>query len=279
MGKMGASDICVVRMQGARSGKWRDVPLMYVPNGDGVILVASLGGAPKNPVWYYNLVAHPDIEVQVKQNTLKLRARLASARKRPQCGRVVSLRIRRTRRIRSAPRATFRSSFANQDEQRRAEMKSAPVNRGVAALMLSLCMLMQSCVPPTRTAPNRHRRRHSEAQAAWQAASAAMIHGPSTIELRDQAQLAVAVRLRFRTAAAGSGADAVDGQSTGDDFIGLVFPESAIANVVRQHPVRRLGLRERRRCEELECRRAAAKPQRRHRSRQRRTRTRWEFLR
>ncbi len=78
MGKMGASDICVVRMQGARSGKWRDVPLMYVPNGDGVILVASLGGAPKNPVWYYNLVAHPDIEVQVKQNTLKLRARLAS---------------------------------------------------------------------------------------------------------------------------------------------------------------------------------------------------------
>ena len=69
MGKMGASDICVVRMQGARSGKWRDVPLMYVPNGNGVILVASLGGAPKNPVWYYNLVAHPDIEVQVKQNT------------------------------------------------------------------------------------------------------------------------------------------------------------------------------------------------------------------
>jgi len=79
MGKMGASDICVVRMQGARSNTWRDVPLMYVPNGAGVILVASLGGAPKNPVWYYNLVAHPDIEVQVKAATLKLRARLASA--------------------------------------------------------------------------------------------------------------------------------------------------------------------------------------------------------
>ena len=63
MGKMGKSDICVVRMQGARTGIWRDVPLMYVPNGDGVILVASLGGAPKNPVWFYNLVAHPDIEV------------------------------------------------------------------------------------------------------------------------------------------------------------------------------------------------------------------------
>ena len=79
MGKMGASEICVVRMQGARSGKRRDVPLMYVPNGEGVILVASLGGAPKNPVWYHNLVAHPDIEVQIKESTRKLRARLASA--------------------------------------------------------------------------------------------------------------------------------------------------------------------------------------------------------
>ena len=78
MGQMGASEICVVRMQGARSGTWRDVPLMYVPNGNGIVLVASLGGAPKNPVWYHNLVAHPDIEVLVKDQTRKLRARLAS---------------------------------------------------------------------------------------------------------------------------------------------------------------------------------------------------------
>src|SRR5262249_21673623 len=89
MGKMGKSDICVVRMQGARSGKWRDVPLMYVPNGDGVILVASLGGAPKNPVWFYNLVAHPDIEVIVRDKTLKLRARRASPQEKaeawPRC--------------------------------------------------------------------------------------------------------------------------------------------------------------------------------------------------
>jgi F420H(2)-dependent quinone reductase len=79
MGTMGKSAICVVRMQGARSHTWRDIPLMYVPNGDGVILVASLGGAPKNPVWYHNLIANPDIEVQIKTTTRKLRARLASA--------------------------------------------------------------------------------------------------------------------------------------------------------------------------------------------------------
>ena len=79
MGKFGTSDICVVRMQGAKTGRWRDVPLMYVPNGEGVVLVASLGGAPNNPVWYHNLVAHPDIEVLVKDHTRKLRARVATA--------------------------------------------------------------------------------------------------------------------------------------------------------------------------------------------------------
>ena len=75
MGKMGSSDICVVRMQGARSGKWRDVPLMYVPNGAGVILVASLGGAPKHPVWYYNLLSYPEIELQDGPVRSRMRAR------------------------------------------------------------------------------------------------------------------------------------------------------------------------------------------------------------
>ena len=78
MGQFASRDICVVRMTGARSGTQRDIPLMYVPNGTGVILVASLGGAPNNPSWYHNLVAHPDIEVTVKGETRKLRARIAS---------------------------------------------------------------------------------------------------------------------------------------------------------------------------------------------------------
>jgi F420H(2)-dependent quinone reductase len=79
MGKMLGRDICVARMTGAKSGKQRDVPLMYVPYRDGVLLVASLGGAPKHPTWFYNLVKYPDIEVQVKDKTLRLRARQASA--------------------------------------------------------------------------------------------------------------------------------------------------------------------------------------------------------
>ena len=89
MGKFANQDICIVRMRGAKSGEWKDVPLMYVPNGDGVVLVASLGGAPKNPVWYHNLVANPDIEVTVRDTTRKLRARRATAEEKkalwPRC--------------------------------------------------------------------------------------------------------------------------------------------------------------------------------------------------
>src|SRR5262245_21662618 len=76
MGRFGGSDICVASMTGAKSGQRRDVPLMYVPYQEGVILVASLGGAPKHPTWYWNLVSHPDVDVRVKDKTLRLRARL-----------------------------------------------------------------------------------------------------------------------------------------------------------------------------------------------------------
>jgi deazaflavin-dependent oxidoreductase (nitroreductase family) len=75
MGRFGGREICLVTMTGARSGKSRTIPLMYVPYQQGVILVASLGGAPQHPVWYQNLVKHPDIEVQYRGRKMKLRAR------------------------------------------------------------------------------------------------------------------------------------------------------------------------------------------------------------
>ena len=70
-------DVCFVTMTGARSGRRLTIPLMYVPHGEGVLLVASQGGAPRNPVWYNNLVAHPEIEVNHRGRPMKLRARLA----------------------------------------------------------------------------------------------------------------------------------------------------------------------------------------------------------
>ena len=54
-----------------------------------MLLVASLGGAPKNPVWYYNLVAHPDITIQVGTDRRRMRARRASADEKAQLWPVV----------------------------------------------------------------------------------------------------------------------------------------------------------------------------------------------
>lgn len=49
---------------GARTGKLRKTPLMRVEHGGHYAVVASLGGAPKNPVWYHNIKAHPHVELQ-----------------------------------------------------------------------------------------------------------------------------------------------------------------------------------------------------------------------
>ena len=57
--------ICVVHMKGAKTGKKRVIPLMHVPYEQGVILVASLGGADVHPTWYWNLKKNPEIEVIV----------------------------------------------------------------------------------------------------------------------------------------------------------------------------------------------------------------------
>jgi deazaflavin-dependent oxidoreductase (nitroreductase family) len=74
---LGDNEVCFIAMTGAKSGRSITIPLMYVPYEEGVLLVASQGGAPKNPVWYHNLVRHPDIEVRYKKSVLQLRARLA----------------------------------------------------------------------------------------------------------------------------------------------------------------------------------------------------------
>ena len=66
-------------MTGAKSGRRLTIPLMHVPHRQGVLLVASVGGAPKNPVWHGNLVKHHDIEVRHRTNEMKLTARLARA--------------------------------------------------------------------------------------------------------------------------------------------------------------------------------------------------------
>ncbi|HLU57597.1 MAG TPA: nitroreductase family deazaflavin-dependent oxidoreductase [Pseudonocardia sp.] len=56
--------VVLLTTRGAKSGKLRKVPLMRVEHEGKYAIVASLGGAPKNPVWYYNVKANPHVELQ-----------------------------------------------------------------------------------------------------------------------------------------------------------------------------------------------------------------------
>ena len=62
--EMQGKPIILLTTVGAKSGKVRKTPLMRVEHDGQYAVVASLGGAPKNPVWYYNIKAHPQVELQ-----------------------------------------------------------------------------------------------------------------------------------------------------------------------------------------------------------------------
>jgi deazaflavin-dependent oxidoreductase (nitroreductase family) len=68
---------------GAKSNVKRTSPLLYVEDGDNVVIVASKGGYPQNPAWYHNLLAHPDTTVQIRSERRPVHARLATAEERP----------------------------------------------------------------------------------------------------------------------------------------------------------------------------------------------------
>ena len=62
-GKVGGgfegAPMLILHTTGAKSGKERVKPLVYQPDGDQIAVFASKGGAPKNPDWFHNLIAHP----------------------------------------------------------------------------------------------------------------------------------------------------------------------------------------------------------------------------
>jgi len=67
---------------GAKSGTERTSPLLYVTDGDDLVIVASKGGYPKHPAWYHNLMANPDTTVQVGSEHRSVHARTANAEER-----------------------------------------------------------------------------------------------------------------------------------------------------------------------------------------------------
>ena len=70
--------VVLVTHKGRNSGAIRKTPLMRVADGNNYVLVASLGGAPKHPVWYYNLIADPEITLRDGPTVRRMRARLVT---------------------------------------------------------------------------------------------------------------------------------------------------------------------------------------------------------
>ncbi|MEU3164432.1 nitroreductase family deazaflavin-dependent oxidoreductase [Streptosporangium sp. NPDC006930] len=69
---------------GRRSGERRSTPLIYQRHGDDLLVVASKGGADDPPLWYLNLQADPEVEVQVLGDRFKARARTATPEEKPE---------------------------------------------------------------------------------------------------------------------------------------------------------------------------------------------------
>ena len=65
----------IVTNRGNKTGGIRKTPLMRAVDGNNYILVASQGGAPKHPVWYYNLKADPNVEIRDETEVFSLRSR------------------------------------------------------------------------------------------------------------------------------------------------------------------------------------------------------------
>lgn len=74
--------VVVLTMVGAKTGAVRKVPLMRVEHGGSYAAVASQGGAPTNPLWYGNLRANPEIDLQDGSATIRVRARELSGDER-----------------------------------------------------------------------------------------------------------------------------------------------------------------------------------------------------
>ncbi|MCT2122363.1 nitroreductase family deazaflavin-dependent oxidoreductase [Dietzia cinnamea] len=70
--------VCLLTTTGRKSGEPRTVPLLHIPDGDRVLLVASQGGLPSHPQWYRNILADPSVTVQVGRRVRSMTAREAT---------------------------------------------------------------------------------------------------------------------------------------------------------------------------------------------------------
>ena len=73
-------DVLILTTKGAKSGETRVTPIVYSRDGDRYVIVASKGGAPTNPHWFHNLMAHPHVSVEVDGEKFAAHARIVDER-------------------------------------------------------------------------------------------------------------------------------------------------------------------------------------------------------
>lgn len=78
----GAGRMLLLTTTGARSGRPQTAPMMYVRDGDRLVVFASNAGAPKHPAWYHNLVANPEATVEVGSDRFQARATITAGDER-----------------------------------------------------------------------------------------------------------------------------------------------------------------------------------------------------
>jgi deazaflavin-dependent oxidoreductase (nitroreductase family) len=76
------NDILLLTTKGRHSGSSHTVPLLYLRDGEVLVVIASYGGRDRHPAWYLNLVAEPEVLVQVARAKFNARARTASDKER-----------------------------------------------------------------------------------------------------------------------------------------------------------------------------------------------------
>lgn len=82
--------ILLLTTTGRRTGEERTTPLIFGEDGDRYVIVASQGGAPAHPHWYENLVADPEVGVQIRGDRFRARARTAGPEDRERLWRLMA---------------------------------------------------------------------------------------------------------------------------------------------------------------------------------------------
>jgi deazaflavin-dependent oxidoreductase (nitroreductase family) len=81
-GNFAGAPLLILHTTGAKTGRERVNPLVYQAVGDDVAIFASKGGAPDNPDWFHNIVANPEVTVEIGTDTVPMRARVAGSDER-----------------------------------------------------------------------------------------------------------------------------------------------------------------------------------------------------